>query len=131
MITQAKCLQYLTDLPRGLHLESHDYRLALYDASATLDAATVAYSPAGEVVGAGYVAGGVLLSGFTVTLDGATAKLEWNDAVWNPSSISARGALLYNATLNRAIGVLDFGATVTSTNDRFRVVIPPDFLSFT
>jgi hypothetical protein len=64
--------------------------------------------------------------GFTVTLDGTTAVLDWTtDPLWNPATISSRGALIYNSTrANRAVAVLDFGSTITSTAGPFAVTFP-------
>jgi len=45
--------------------------------------------------------------------------------VWPSASISAAGALVYNATKgNRAVVVLNFGGTYTSAGTNFSVVFP-------
>jgi hypothetical protein len=126
VITQAFCLQYKRELWRGIHAADDDYRLALYTAEANLDKNTKAYDPAGEVPeGGGYVAGGQSLAGFETTLDGDTSVLSFTTPVWPASSITARGALVYNASKgNRALAVFDFGKDYTSTNGDFRPNVP-------
>lgn len=101
------------------------YKIALYPTAATLNKATTAYSATGEVTGTGYTAGGATLTGYAASLDTDTAILDFADPTWPSSSITARGALIYNSTdANKAVAVLDFGADVTSTNGTFTVVLP-------
>jgi hypothetical protein len=93
---------------------------------------TEQYTTDGEVIGApGYQAGGQVLGGMTVTMDGPVAILDWADALWPNSTIVARGALIFNATRNRAVVVLDFGPSpagdargYSSTNGNFLVPFP-------
>lgn len=108
------------------HTAADVYKIALYTSAVTLSKATVAYTATGEASGAGYTAGGQTLAGFSVTLDGDTAILDWTtDPIWANASITARGALVYNATrANAAVAVFDFGAEVTSTNGSFTVTLP-------
>jgi hypothetical protein len=103
--------------------------MALFTSSATLGASTTVYSTSNEVVGAGYTAGGVTLSGYSVTVSGTTAVLDWTtDPSWASATITARGALIYNASkTNKAVYVLDFGTDKTSTSGTFTVTLPgPD-----
>jgi hypothetical protein len=101
------------------------YKMALYPSSATLSAATATYSATGEVTGAGYTAGGATLTGYAASLDGTTAILDFADPSWANSTITARGAVIYDATnANKVKAVLDFGADVTSTNGTFSVTLP-------
>ena len=117
MTTQAK-FQALGALAEGT------LKMALYTANANLGADTLVYTPQGEVAGPGYVAGGQVLTGVTVSKSAAAAFLDFDDAVWEPAAFTARGALVYNESLgNLAIAVLDFGADKTSTTT-FRVVMP-------
>ena len=127
MITQALCTAYKADVLRGLHQPGDQYRIALYAVDAVLSAATEAYTSVGEVGGVGYAPGGQDLQGFTVAVKGASAILDWaEDPVWPVATVTARGALIYNASrMDRAVVVLDFGEDVTSTNGPFRVVFPP------
>lgn len=88
------------------------YRAALYTNSATLDATTVAYTTAGEVVGSGYTAGGNIITPIYASSDGG-AYVSFINTSWN-AAITARGALIYQVG-GGAVCVLDFGADRTST----------------
>ncbi len=124
MIRQALCNSYKRDL---LADQAKDvFRLALYTFRAALSKDTTVYTETHEVVGEGYVAGGQVLDGFSASLVDDTAFLDWTtDPVWPASTISARGALIYNDTQGqRAVAVLDFGETVVSKNGRFTVPLP-------
>jgi hypothetical protein len=91
-------------------------KMALYTADASLDASTLTYTTANEVVGSGYTAGGNVITGVTVAASGTTAYLDFDNVVWNPAVFTARGALIYNTSLgNLAVAVLDFGADKTTT----------------
>jgi len=89
------------------------YRVALYTNSATLDAATTAYTSTGEVVASGYTAGGNIITPVFSSSDGS-AYLSFVNTSWN-AAFTARGALIYKAGDNGGICVLDFGADRTST----------------
>jgi hypothetical protein len=125
-ITQSFCLQYKRELWRGIHQAGDEYRMALYTAVASLDKNTKAYTPEGEVPdGGGYAAGGQALAGFEDSLDGDTSVLSFTIPVWPAATITARGALIYNASRgNRALAVLDFGKDYTSTNGDWRPNVP-------
>lgn len=125
-ITTAFCTSFKTDLLTGTHQVGDVYKIALYTNAATLDASTSAYSATNEVVGVGYVAGGATLVGFTISLDGTTAILDWTtDPTWAAATITSRGALIYNSTRsNKAMGVYDFGADITSTAGTFTATLP-------
>lgn len=127
-ITAAICNSYKQELFSGTHTSAHTYKIALYTSAATLSKSTTAYAATNEVSSSGtnYSAGGATLSGFSVTLDGDTAILDFTtDPTWATSSITARGALIYNSSAaNKAVAVLDFGADITSTNDTFTVSFP-------
>ena len=106
---------------------SQVFKIALYTASATLDATTPAYTTSNEVVGTGYTAGGNTLTVSQVpTSTGTTAFLDFADSTWASATITARGALIYlaNGTTNDAVCVLDFGSDKTSTNGNFTVIFP-------
>jgi hypothetical protein len=72
-----------------------------------------------------YASGGVTLSGYAAALTSDVASIDWNDAVWSSSTISAIGGVLYNSTAGgNIIAVFDFGGTISSTNGTFTVTIP-------
>ena len=128
-ITQAMCSSFKSELLGGTHdLDTDVLKIALYVSAATLGASTTAYSATNEVSGTGYTAGGATLAGAVITLSGTTAFVDFNDVTWTTSTITARGALIYNSTkANRAIAVLDFGSDKTSTASDFTVQFPtPD-----
>lgn len=125
-ITSAVCDSYTLELLSGTHTNTDTYKIALYTSAATLSAATTAYSATNEVVGAGYTAGGVALSGFATSLDTGVAILDFTtDPSWTSATITARGALIYNSSkTNKAVAVLDFGSDIASTNGTFTVQFP-------
>ena len=125
-ITQAFCTSAKADFLGGVHdLDTDTIKIALYTSSATLGASTTAYSTTNEVTGTGYTAGGNTLTSPAISLDGTTAIVDFADSTWSDSTITARGALIYNASKsNKAIAVLDFGADKSSSDGAFTVVMP-------
>ena len=125
-ITQGMCSSFKQQLLKGEHdFDVDTFKIALYTDAATLSSATTVYSSADEVTGVGYTAGGLSLTGTTVSLTGSTAFVDFNDAVWSASTITARGALIYNSSKsNKAVAVLDFGTDKTSTTGDFTVQFP-------
>ena len=112
------CNTFRTGLLNGtFNFTSGSFYIALYTNEATLDASTTAYTTTGEVVDAGYTAGGQLLTINQVPTTGnapnTTAFFSFANASWS-GAITARGALIYKAGANGAICVLDFGSTTTS-----------------
>jgi len=103
-------------------------KAALFLVSATVNAATTAYSSSGEVSGAGYSAGGVAVTNATdPALDSTTAH-------WTPSasivytavtlSVAFDAVLLYNDTQgDKAISVHTFGSQ-TVTAGTFTLTMP-------
>lgn len=127
-ITQAMCTSFKSEALQGVHDFTTDtFKIALYTSSATLSAATTAYSATNEVSGTGYTAGGETLTvtGGSVSTSGTTAYVDFSDATWSTATITARGALIYNSSqANKAVAVLDFGADKTSTAGDFVVTMP-------
>jgi len=106
---------------------SQTFKIALYTSSATLGAATTAYSATNEVSGTGYTAGGNTLTiAANPTTSGTTAFLDFTDTTWTTATITARGALIYKAdgVTNPAVAVLDFGSDKTSTAGNFTIQFP-------
>ena len=109
MIAHAVADSFFLEVLRAIHAPQDTYRIALYTEAALLSYETTAYTRKGEVRGPGYVAGGLALPRTEAFEDGA-AVLRFAEAVWPDSTITAHGALIYNATKqNRAVAVLDFG----------------------
>lgn len=145
-ITQAVPTSFKSELLQGIHNfhngsgggtttttgTGNTFKIALYTSSATMSASTTAYSATNEVSGTGYTAAGNTLTNVDPTTSGTTALTDFADSTWSSSSITARGALIYNSSTtagsaNRAVLVLDFGADKTSTSGDFAIAFPtPD-----
>ena len=127
-IVQELCNSYKVELLQGIHSSSHEYYLALFTDSTTLDKNTTSYTGlTGEVAnGNGYTTGGKKLESGVITLMNDVAILDFDDLTWGSSSFTSRGALVYNNSLagKNAVGVLDFGQNYTSVNGDFKVVLP-------
>ena len=129
-IAQAMCTSFKVALLDGEMDFSSDtaqsYKIALYTSSASLDAATTAYTTSNEVTGTNYVAGGNTLSISTnPTSTGTTAFLSFATTTWSTATITARGALIYQAGGSTpAVAVLDFGGDKTSTAGDFQITFP-------
>lgn len=122
-LTQTATNVFKTGLPSGtFNFGTDTFKIALYTGSATLDATTAAYTTSNEITGTGYVAGGATLTVSITPTTGSDpsntiAYLSFSNAVWNPASFTARGALIYkyNGTTNPTVCVLDFGSDKTAT----------------
>ncbi len=132
-ITQAMCTSFKTELLEGKHDFTNGadaMKLALFTSSATLSAATTDYSTSNEASGTGYSAGGGALTNVTPTSSGTTAFTDFNDLTFSSSTITARGAMIYNTQTGGgtgttdAVAILDFGADKTSTNGDFTIQFP-------
>ena len=131
-ITTAMCNSFKEELLGGVHdLDTDTLKVALIKESptGTYGAATTNYSDitgnTDEAVGTNYTAGGQTLDSATISLSGSTAFVDFADEVFTNLTISADGAIIYNASQgNAAIAVFDFGGTVTSTSGDFTVVFP-------
>ena len=124
-ILQGMCSSFKQESWLGIHdLDTDTLKLALYTASADLSQATTVYTPTGEVVGTGYLPGGIPITGAQVLLSGTTAYLTFDNPVWFNASFTCRGGLIYNASeANRAIAVVDFGADKTASGT-FTIPMP-------
>lgn len=126
--TTAIASTFKQELMQGTHnLGANTIKAALYLSSATVGAATTAYSATGEVTGAGYTAGGVTATANAVGLTGTTA-------FWQPGAALSFGTvtlatafdcvLLYNSSAaNKAIASWNFGST-TVNNGTFTINLP-------
>ncbi len=125
-ITQAMCTSFKTELLGGVQdLDTDTLKIALFTSSATLSAATTAYSTTNEVSGTGYTAGGNTLTGAVISASGTTAIVDFDNTTFASSTITARGAMIYNSSkANRAIAILDFGSDKVSTDGDFTIQFP-------
>jgi len=128
-ITQTLCTSFKVELLQGIHdltAAGDTFKIALYTSTATLNAATTAYSATNEVTGTGYTAGGVNLTNVDPTSSGTTAIATFsNSPQWTSATFTADGALIYNSTkANRAVAVLDFGGPKGVTAGTFTINFP-------
>lgn len=140
MATTAVCNSFKAEL-LGLatHVSTDVFKIALikvtptttFGASTTnagtpgTGASTQANLGTDEVVGTGYTSGGATLTGLSATLQSTTGVLDFANATWPSSTISATGAIIYNSTkANKAVAVFDFGGTITSTAGTFTATMP-------
>jgi hypothetical protein len=128
-ITQALCTSFKQELLTGTHDFTNStgdaFKIALFTSSATLSASTTAYSATNEAAGTGYSAGGNTLTNVTPTTSGTTALTDFADTTWSTSTITARGALIYNSSAsNAAVAVLDFGSDKSSSAGDFTIQFP-------
>jgi len=125
-IVQTQTTSFKAELYQGIHdLTTDVIKIALYTASADLNETTTAYSVGtpGQVVAAGYTAGGSILTPITVSSSGYTAYVGFPNVSWT-AALTARCALIYNSTQgNKSIAVLDFGSDKTSTTT-FTITMP-------
>ena len=123
-IVQTQTTSFKAELYQGIHdLTTDEIRIALYTASADLNAATTIYSSTNEVSATGYTAGGQVLTPITVNSSGYTAYVGFPNVSWS-AALTARCALIYNVTKgNKSVAVLDFGSDKTSTTT-FTITMP-------
>jgi len=141
--TQSMCTSFMGELLTATHnfgtaptrgtTAADTFKAALYLASATINAATTAYSSTGEVTGTNYTAGGVTVTNATAptaTNSSSTAGV----AYWTPSAsfvytnvtltTAFDTVLLYNSTQsNKAVSVHTFGSQ-TITAGTFTLTMP-------
>lgn len=125
-IQQTLCSSFKYQLWLAQHDFSTDvFKIALYTSASSIGPDTTVYTTSNEVTGTGYVAGGNTMTGVTVVLSGTTSYVDFDNSTWAASSITARGALIYNSSKsNKAVAVLDFGADKTSSGTPFVVQMP-------
>ena len=131
-IDQAVCNSFKKELLEGIHdFESggDTFKLALYEDTANLSAATTAYtgdSTGDQVSDTGqYAQGGGTLQSQQTSLDTGVAIVTFANLSFTGVTLTAEGALIYNATeSNKAVAVLDFGGNKTATAGTFTIQFP-------
>jgi len=125
-ISTAMCTSFKKELLEGVHDFTTDtFKIALYSSSASLGAATTAYSTSNEVSGTGYSAGGVTLSAVAPSIDGTTGLVDFGDPSWSNATFSTSGALIYNSSKsNKAVAVYSFGSNQSVTSSTFNITMP-------
>jgi hypothetical protein len=119
---------FVSAFNKKIDLDSDTIKVALTTSSYTpsQDAHDYFNDITNEVTGTGYTAGGATLASASITYTGASnvLKLDGDDTSWASSTITARYAIIYDATpgtaaTNPLIGYVDFGANVSSTAGTF------------
>lgn len=139
--TQAIATSFKIEILNGIHAlgtsvvrgatTADSFKAALYLASATINAATVAYTATGEVSGAGYSAGGVDLTGSpdwvapaatgTTAFSTPTASIVFSGVTL---ATAFDAVLVYNSSQgNKAVSVHTFGSQ-TITAGTFTLTMP-------
>ena len=128
-ITQAMATSFKKELMEAKHnfLASggNSFKLALYTSSATMGAATTAYTTTNQATGTNYTAGGSALTNINPTSSGTTAFTDFADLTFGTATITARGCMIYNSSdSNKSVATIDFGGDKTSTAGDFTIVFP-------
>lgn len=129
-IVQTMCTSFKAEVAQGLHNFTRTtgdvFKLALYVATANLNADTTVYTSTGEASGTNYTAGGIALTNITPLAASNTGYWSFDDATFSNVTLTCAGALIYNSTNgNRAVCVLNFGQTITKTASNLVVTFPP------
>ena len=111
--------------------EGSAFKIALFLDTATITAASTAYSTSDEVATAtGYTGGGKALTNTGVGTSTVTSFTDFSDTSWTSASFTARGCLIYNTasitglTANRAVCSIDFGGDKTVSSGTFTIQFP-------
>lgn len=129
-ITQAMATSFKKELLEAVHNFKNSggstFNIALYTSSASLGAATTAYTTSNEVSGTNYTAKGNSLTRVDPSSSGTTGFTDFADTTWSSATITARGAMIFNdsASGDPSVVVLDFGADKTSTAGDFTIQFP-------
>ena len=129
-ITQAMCTSFKKELMEAKHnfllSGGNTFKIALYTSSATLSAATPAYSATNEVSGTNYTSAGNTLTRVDPSSSGTTGLTDFADTTWGSITITARGAVIYNdsASGDPSVIVLNFGADKSSSAGDFTITFP-------
>jgi hypothetical protein len=126
-IQQGLTLSFRQDiLQAGQNLLTDTLYIALYTGFSDIGANTTVYTTTNQVVGTGYAAGGIQLTGATIqTSTDGVVFVNFASPSWANATFTARGALIYNVTRsNKSIAVLDFGSDKTCNNQTFTVPMP-------
>ena len=101
------------------------FKLALYTTVTGFSASTTNYITTNEASGTGYSASGTTLVNSTVTVAQNISFVSFNNATFSTATLTASCCLIYNTTQSKkAVVVLDFGGSKTSTNGDFTIQFP-------
>ena len=117
-IPQEMCTSFKKELLEAKHnflaTGGNTFNLALYTSSATMSAATTAYTTSQEASGTNYTAKGASLTRVNPTTSGTTAFTDFSDLTFGTATITARGCMIFNdsASGDPAVAVFDFGLSL-------------------
>ena len=118
-------------LQAGQNLATDTLKMALYTAFSDIGQLTTVYTATDEVpTGNGYTAGGVVMTGVTISTqttgpNAGTVYVDFADVSWPGANFTARGALIYNTTQgNKSVAVLDFGSDKSFSSVSNTVTMP-------
>tara|TARA_R110000744_G_scaffold31183_1_gene73496 strand:+ start:3068 stop:3499 length:432 start_codon:yes stop_codon:yes gene_type:complete len=129
-ITQAMATSFKKELLEAKHnfllSGGNTFNLALYTSSATMSAATTAYTTTNEASGTNYTAKGAALTRINPATSGTTAFTDFADLTFGTCTITARGCMIFNdsASGDPTVAVFDFGGDKTSTAGSFTISFP-------
>ena len=124
------CTSFKVEILKAVHnftlSTGNTFNIAMYTNSASFTAATTAYTSSNEVTGTAYVAKGNTLVNVTPVSTSTTAFTDFGDSTWSSSTITARGAMIFNdtATADPSVVILDFGSDKSSSSGDFTIVFP-------
>jgi len=124
------CTSFKVEILKAVHdftlSTGNTFNIAMYTNSASFTAATTAYTATNEVSGTAYVAKGNTLVNVTPTSSSTTALTDFSDSTWSSSTITARGAMIFNDTASGdpSVVILDFGSDKSSSSGDFTIVFP-------
>lgn len=135
--SQAVATSFKVEVLNGIHAfgttvvrgatTADTFKAALYVTTATIGAATTAYSATNEVSGTGYTAAGTAFTWVAPTSSGTTAYSTPSASIaWTTVTLSTAFdcVLLYNVTQsNKAVASYTFGST-TVTAGNFTLTMP-------
>jgi len=128
-ITSTLTTSFKTELLAATHnfaTNGNSFKLALYTSSATLGAATAAFTTTGQATGTNYTSGGAALTKVAPTSAGTTGFTDFVDLTFGTATVTARGCMIYNDTASNdaSVATIDFGGDKTSTAGDFTIVFP-------
>ncbi|QRY62765.1 hypothetical protein JVX90_00360 [Gordonia sp. PDNC005] len=114
---------------KEIELDNDTIKVMLCTSAYTPNQGTHQYksSVTNEITGTGYTAGGVTLQNVVAVTTGNVFKFDADDVSWPSSTLTARYAVIYDATpasdaSRPLIGYVDFGADVSTTSGTFQIV---------
>ena len=124
------CTSFKVEILKAVHdftnSTGNTFNIAMYDNHASFTAATTAFTTSDEVTGTAYTTKGNTLVNVTPVSSSTTAYTDFGDSTWSSSTITARGAMIFNDTASGdpSVVILDFGSDKVSSSGDFVVIFP-------